>query len=149
MKKDLANPFMFKECFFCGTENPDSLRLRFYWDEETLDVSTELSLPKRFAGQGKIIHGGFQMGILDEIMGWTAVVLNKTMVVTSDTQVKFIKPLYVEEKITAVSKLISVKGPKIRVAGELQNAKGEVCTLATAIFHIIPENKFQSLIEGK
>jgi len=148
MRKEIANPFMFKDCFFCGSENPEGLKLHFYWDEESNKVYTELVLSKRFAGQGNIIHGGFQMGVLDEIMGWTAVYLTKQMVVTSDINIKFIKPLYVGEKITAASNMISCDGPKVLVEAELQNAKGDVCTAATGTFHILSKQRYESIIDG-
>lgn len=146
--KEISNPFSFNECFFCGTKNPESMALRFFWDVENKEMHTELTFPRQYAGQGKVIHGGFQMGVLDEITGWAAVYLSRNMVVTSDMQVRFLKPLYIGEKTRATARLISIAEPKITVEGELKNALGEVCTTATAVFHMLSEKRYRSIIEG-
>ena len=77
MKVEIANPYPDNNCFFCGSDNSEGLKLKFYWDETKQEVYTEYLPAQYFIGQGKILHGGIQMGLLDEIMGWTCYVFTK------------------------------------------------------------------------
>ena len=83
VKKEILNPFPDKDCFFCGSNNNLGLKLKFYWDQEKKEASTEYLPVPHFVGQGKILHGAIQMGLLDEIMGWTSYVFIQKMAVTS------------------------------------------------------------------
>lgn len=65
MKKEIPNPYLNEQCFFCGKENPDGLKLSFFLDDETGEVSTEYLPAPPFFGQGKILHGGIQVGMLE------------------------------------------------------------------------------------
>jgi len=69
MKKEIPSLFADNDCFFCGRDNQAGLKLNFYWDEERGEASTEYVPPRHFSGHGSILHGGIQMGLLDEIMG--------------------------------------------------------------------------------
>ena len=81
-KRDTENIYTQQECFFCGSNNPVGLKLRFYLDEEAGEVSTEYKASRLFVGLGNILHGGIQAGLFDEIMGWTAHNILKEMGVT-------------------------------------------------------------------
>jgi len=41
MKKEIPNPYQDKRCFYCGSKNPEGLKLHFYRDDETEEVFTE------------------------------------------------------------------------------------------------------------
>jgi len=69
MKQEIPNPFSDDNCFFCGTNNDQGLKLTFYWDEVQEEVSTEYLPEHRFTGQGNILHGAVQIDLIDEIMG--------------------------------------------------------------------------------
>jgi hypothetical protein len=59
MKKRIPNWSPDQDCFFCGAENPIGLKLDFYLDEETKEVTTECVPSKLFTGFGNILHGVF------------------------------------------------------------------------------------------
>src|SRR5215471_2460071 len=98
MKTEITNPFPDSNCLFCGSDNHLGLKLRFFWDEDHKEVSTEYVPPKHFTGQGNILHGAIQAGLLDEIMGWTSVYLTGKKTVTSDLNIRFLKPTYIDGK---------------------------------------------------
>jgi acyl-coenzyme A thioesterase PaaI-like protein len=147
MKEEIANPYPDNRCFFCGYDNPIGLKLKFYWDKEKEETYTEYDPDEHFVGQGDILHGAIQMGLLDEIMGWTCYVFSKQMSVTSDFSVKFHRPTYICAGILRVTcRIISNEGSKVYMSATLSNHAGEQCTTATGTFHILPEDRFHRLV---
>ena len=148
MKKELQNPFPDGNCFFCGSNNKSGLKLKFYWDEEKKEVYTEYLPARHFIGQGSILHGAIQMGLLDEIMGWASYAFTGKMAVTSDINIKFLKPTYINgEKISATCRVTSKKGQKIKMHAKLFNIKGTVCTEAEGVYHILSSEKYRDIIQ--
>jgi len=150
MREEIVNPYPGDNCFFCGSENTNGLNLRFYWDKEKKEASTEYLPARHFIGQGNILHGAIQMGLLDEIMGWTSYVFSQQMAVTSELNVKFLHPIYILGEIISVTcRVSSQEGQKISMLAALSNSEGKVCTTATGTFHILPPDKYKRLILGK
>ena len=69
--KNIDNPYLSSACFFCGPNNPVSLKLTF---QETETEPNELFCvwfpPATYKSFGNILHGGIQSGLFDEIMGY-------------------------------------------------------------------------------
>ena len=150
MKEEIQNPYPNNNCFFCGSENTKGLNLKFYWDKETKESSTEYLPAQHFVGQGDILHGAIQMGLLDEIMGWTSYIFTKEMAVTTELDIKFLRPTYIcGEKISVTCRVITMEGPRVNMIANLSNSHGEECTAATGTFHILPPNKYDDLIHSK
>jgi len=150
MREEIQNPFAGNHCFFCGSDNSEGLHLKFYWDQEKQEASAEYMPDRRFAGQGDIVHGAIQMGLLDEIMGWTSYAATQEMAVTSALNVRFLRPTYIRgEKVTLRCRVTSREGRKVNMHATLTNNQGEECTTATGTFHILPAAKYQDLIYGK
>ncbi len=150
MKEEIQNPFPDNNCFLCGNENNKGLKLKFYWDTTRKETSTEYLPARHFVGQGSILHGGIQMGLLDEIMGWTSYAFTQEMAVTSGLNIRFLQPAYVHgEKITITCHVTSREGSKVNMEATLSNNEGELCTTATGTFHILPAQKYSDLIHGK
>ncbi|MBN2402578.1 MAG: PaaI family thioesterase [Spirochaetes bacterium] len=150
MRKEIQNPYSDNNCFFCGSENRIGLKLKFYWDEEKKEASTEYLPAQHFVGLGNILHGAIQMGILDEIMGWTSYVFTKEMGVTSVVSFKFLKPTYIGSgKISVTCRVISKEGSKVNMQATLSNNKNEACTTAAGTYHILPANQYNDLIHRK
>ena len=150
MKKKIQNPFPDNNCFFCGRKNEFGLKLLFFWDEKKKEAYTEYLPAPHFVGQGNILHGAIQMGLLDEIMGWTSYVFTQKMAVTSDLNLKFLHPTYIYgKKINVTCRVTSKDGPKVNMKASLSNIKNVVCTAATGTYHILPPDKYKDLIQGK
>lgn len=149
MKEEIQNPYPDNDCFFCGSKNPQGLNLKFFWDEEKKEVSAGYLPPQHFVGQGRILHGAIQMGLLDEIMGWTSYVFSQQMAVTSEIKVNFLHPVYINgETLSMKCRVSSQDGPKIVMQASLSNNEGTVCTIATGTFHILPPDKYRKIISG-
>jgi len=150
MRKEIQNPFIDNNCFFCGSDNKAGLKLKFYWDDEKKEASTEYLPAPHFVGLGNILHGAIQMGIIDEIMGWTSYIFTKEFGVTSSINIKFLKPVFIEgEKIYVTCNVFSKEGSKVNLQAILSNRKGEACTSASGIYHILPEDQYNNLVYRK
>ncbi len=149
MKKEIPNPYPEQECFFCGEKNPVGLKLRFYLNKETGEVTTEYSASRLFMGLGNILHGGIQSGLFDEIMGWTAHTLTGQMGVTSELNIQFLKPAYLGTKLMVSCHIISRQDLKVHLGATIETADGTVCTQATGTYYLLPQDKFDQLIYGQ
>ena len=149
MKREIANPYPDNNCFFCGKDNEKGLHLKFYWDEETQETSTDYFPHQCFIGQGKILHGGIQMGMLDEIMGWTCYVVTKSMAVTSGLEIRFLRPVYVVgERVKVKCRVVSKDGTKVTMIAELEDCESLTCTTATGTYHLLGQKKFEAILHG-
>ncbi len=150
MKTELANPYPGKKCFFCGSGNEYGLHLKFYHDDERCETSAEYVPADHLAGQGDILHGGIQMGLLDEIMGWASFVHTCEMAVTSKMEVQFLRPVYISgEPVRLVCRVIERIGRKVHLQAELVNAENIVCTKAAGMYHILAPEIYAALIQGE
>ena len=134
--KKLPNPYGAGECFFCGPNNPIGLKLTFYETEtEPKELVCRWTPARVFKGLGKVLHGGIQSGLFDEIMGWTALHRTNEIGVTSNIEVRFLKPLFVDQEIEVIVVSLLEMGPKStsrrksRIAPEMsvQKPPGPMC----------------------
>jgi acyl-coenzyme A thioesterase PaaI-like protein len=148
LKKEINNLYPGGDCLFCGAENPIGLKLKFYLDEETNEVSTEYLPSRLYVGLGNILHGGIQTGLFDEIMGWTTHSLTGEWGVTSELQVKFLKPVYLGKQISVCCHIASRDGPKVHLEARIETLDGTVCSVATGTYYLLPQAKFHKLVQG-
>lgn len=148
MKREIENPYQDGLCFYCGPNNQDGLKLKFYLDEETGEVSTEYLPSAPFIGQGQILHGGIMIGLLDEIMGWMSHVGTGEMAVTSDIRVEFLRPVYLGIPVRVTCRVTSTENPRIHMEAEIVNGDGVVCSRATGTYHALARDRYDGLING-
>ena len=148
MKEEIKNPYPDNNCFFCGSSNKEGLQLKFYWDKEKEEVSAEYLPARYFVGQGDILHGAIQMGLLDEIMGWTSYTCTQEMAVTSNLNIDFLHPAYIDgNKLNVTCRVTSKEGPKIHMQAILTNNKGTVCSKAVGTYHLLRSDRYQEIIQ--
>ncbi len=140
--KDIENPYTNSQCFFCSPNNPVGLKLTFQETEtEPNELVCKWFPPSTYRSFGKVLHGGIQSGLFDEIMGWTTLHITKKVAVTSGIQVEFLKPLYVEQQIEVRCRIDSTNGSRINLTAEIRNSKHEICSRATGTYVLMdPEN---------
>jgi acyl-coenzyme A thioesterase PaaI-like protein len=78
-------------CYVCGHKNPNGLQLRFYVEGEA--VKTEFSPKANQLGYPGVVHGGIISAIMDEVMGWPMSVLRGRLGMTTQLQIRFLKPV--------------------------------------------------------
>jgi uncharacterized protein (TIGR00369 family) len=145
--KRLASPFRYNGCFLCGQENPIGPKLEFYEaDDGTADVVCRWTPNSAFRGLGNILHGAFQAGVLDEIMGWAAHREGGRPGVTSSFEMTFVQPVKVEEEMEVRGRVLSVQGSKIHLEAEIRDPRGRVCATARGTFHLMELERFEELV---
>jgi len=132
-------------CFGCGPANPRGLQLRFSTDGESL--LSEVTFSREFAGWSRVAHGGLQATVLDEIMGWTAILLLKRVVLTRTLTIRYLTPVSTGERLLAQGWLENVSDDSRRalVSGRLVNEAGEECTSSQGEFAVFTLEKASRL----
>ena len=95
-------------CFACGSKNPIGLHMQFFLQESS--VVSQLVLSENFAGWESIVHGGIISTLLDEVVGWTVIALERKFFVTRKLDVRYLRPVPVNEKITVQGRIRSKSG---------------------------------------
>jgi uncharacterized protein (TIGR00369 family) len=134
-------------CFVCGKDNPDSMRLRFTYDEERGRFVCRFRLGKRYTGPPGHCHGGIIATILDEAMGKVNKLRN-VIAVTSEMTVNYLKPVPLQRPLRVESREVKVKGRKHINMAEILNEKGEVLARSQGLFIAIdPQRMFAKFVE--
>ena len=134
-------------CFVCGKDNPDSMRLRFTYDEERDCFVCRFRLGKRYTGPPGHCHGGIIATILDEAMGKVNK-LRHVVAVTSEMTVKYLKPVPLHQSLRVESREVKVEGRKHINMAEILNESGEVLARSQGLFIAIdPQRMFGRFAE--
>ncbi len=113
-------------CFVCGTENPAGLGLSFY-DDGDLTVKSTFKIREEFQGYPGISHGGILATILDEVVGRVAMIKDHhRFMMTVNMKVQFRNPVPTETELTAIGKIIKLKGRLCKAHGQILLANGMV-----------------------
>jgi uncharacterized protein (TIGR00369 family) len=115
-------------CFICGEDNPYGFQLKPILDRAAQCATLELQIPQRFQGWQGLAHGGILAALLDEV-SVHACMSENTQFVTAGINIRYLKPVPVEQPIRVVAKVCTVKRRKLTVAAELYSA-GVLCATA-------------------
>jgi acyl-CoA thioesterase FadM len=69
--------------------------------------------------------------------------------VTSSLDVRFLKPLFVEQQIEARCRVSSMEGSRIYLSAEIMDEKGIVCTQAAGSYALMDPALFERLVGAK
>lgn len=126
------------QCFGCSPHNEFGLHLEF-WEDGREVVS--FWNPKQFLqSYPKVVHGGIQSTLLDEIAGWVVYVKCGTVGLTSELKVKFRKPLMIDQgEITIRAELKEKNRRMATIQARLIDPSGKICTEAEITYFLVPE----------
>ena len=137
--KILSNPWSEipgYNCFGCCDKNPLGLKMKFIEKEDY--VMSEWIANTDYQGYHNVLHGGIQASLMDEIAGWTIFVKANTGGVTARLEVKYKKPVALDEKpIVLKSYLVEINKRIARLKVELFNSNGELCSVAEAEYFVL------------
>jgi uncharacterized protein (TIGR00369 family) len=134
-------------CFVCGKDNPDSMRLRFVYNEKRDRFVCRFRLGKRYTGPPGHCHRGIIATILDEAMGKVNKLRN-VIAVTSEMTVNYLKPVPLQQPLRVESREVKVKGRKHVNRAEILNEKGEVLARSQGLFIAIdPQKMFARFVD--
>ncbi len=118
-------------CFVCGTENPKSIGVKWYYDDND-EIFGEVILTKEQQGPPNYAHGGASAALLDEAMGFAGWVSGH-QIVSVNLNINFMKPVPLGVKIQVHGKIVKTDGKKIYTKGEIIFENGEVAVEGSAI----------------
>ncbi|MGA8489814.1 MAG: PaaI family thioesterase [Terriglobales bacterium] len=134
-------------CFACGHDNPDGMRLKFAYDEETDSFVCRFQLGKRYTGPPGHAHGGIIATILDEAMGKVNK-LRHVIALTSEITVNYLKPVPLNQPLRVESREVRVHGRRHINKAEILNQKNEVLARGQGLFIAIdPQKMFAKFVE--
>ena len=126
-------------CFGCSPFNEIGLQLEF-WENDT-EMIAKWHPRKSLEGWMNVVHGGIQAALLDELAGWIVLIKMKTAGVTSEINIRYLKPVNISKgEVTVKGKLISVNKKLATIAASLFDGDGTECATAEIIYFCFPEN---------
>jgi uncharacterized protein (TIGR00369 family) len=133
-------------CFVCGMNNPDGMRLKFTLDEERQTFICHFRLGKRYSGPPGHCHGGIIACILDDAMGKVNK-LRHVVALTREMTVEYLKPVPLHKPLRVEGRELEVKGRTHVNVAEIFNEKNEVLARSRGIFIAIdPERMFAKYV---
>ncbi|MDP6942782.1 MAG: PaaI family thioesterase [Myxococcota bacterium] len=97
-----------QQCYGCGPNNPEGLRLRFAREGDS--VVTTFTARSGLDGPPGILHGGLQATLCDEVAGWALVGLLGKMGFTTSMNVRYMRPVRLEVPVEVRAKIASHEG---------------------------------------
>ncbi|HYX09137.1 MAG TPA: PaaI family thioesterase [Bacteroidales bacterium] len=141
--RKINNPFAGRpsyNCFGCSPDNPHGLHLEFFEDGE--EVVCNWTPEDNLQGYDKVLHGGIQSTLMDEIASWTVYVKAKTAGVTARMEVKFRKPVFVDAgPLTVRGKIISQNKRIVTIYTRLFDANGICCAEGKVDYFVMPPDQ--------
>lgn len=128
--KVIAAQNVSRMCMVCGSENPWSLKARFYQVEggELIGVFAPLREHQSYPGR---LHGGIASAILDETIGRAINMIHPdAWGVTAELTVRFKKPVPLDEEIRAIGRISKDARRLFEGTGEIVLSDGSVAVEA-------------------
>jgi len=112
-------------CFVCGQNNPDGLRLTFEIDPENQTLKTTFVANPTFQGWDGIVHGGIVSTLLDEAMAKLAYELGYDTVTVS-LEIRFKKPAPILEPLLVYGEITEVSKRLVKAKARITKEDGTV-----------------------
>lgn len=122
-------------CFVCGTDNPHSIGLTWFIEDEIL--TSEFTLNESQQGPPGYAHGGASAAILDEAMG-LVVWASGHKVAAVNLDINYHKPLPLNQKIFVEARIARIEERKIISEGEIKLADSTVTVSGSGIYVVAP-----------
>ena len=123
-------------CFVCGTENPHSIGITMWVDDDGV-MTSEFTLTDAQQGPPGYSHGGASAAILDETMGlvvWAA----GMKVAAVNLEINYHKPLPLNQPLTLEARITEKDDRKVFSSGEIRLPDGTVAVSGRGIYVVAP-----------
>ena len=117
-------------CFVCGKENKDGLKLDFKLKGDK--IQAEFIPDKRFEGFDGIVHGGIVATVLDEAMVKLAFEMGMNAV-TSKINVELKKPTIVGKRYFVMGEIVEEKEKTVQTKAILEDGEKGLIAQAEAV----------------
>jgi uncharacterized protein (TIGR00369 family) len=121
-------------CFGCSLKNKAGLQMKFYTPEKLDSVISWLKVPDHLCGWSNLVHGGIISTMLDEAMGWAALIILKKMVVSKSITVDFLKPVLIDKEIKVKGMVNKINSEREAILqGYIYNDENEICARSSSL----------------
>jgi uncharacterized protein (TIGR00369 family) len=120
-------------CFVCGKNNPNGLRLSFGIDKEKQTLKTIFVASPTYQGWDGIVHGGILSTLLDEAMANLVYELGY-QAVTASMEIKFKKPAPILEPLLVYGEVTEVSKRLIRAKARIAKEDGTILAVGISTF---------------
>ena len=120
-------------CFVCGENNPNGLRLSFEIDTQRQTLKTTFKASPTFQGWDGIVHGGIISTLLDEAMAKLVYELGY-QAITASLEIKFKKPAPILEPLTVYGEITEVSRRLIRAKAHVAKDDGTILATGNSTF---------------
>jgi uncharacterized protein (TIGR00369 family) len=128
-------------CFGCGPDNPTGLQLKFSQDEQQTVVCV-VTVPTRFEGPPKYVHGGVISTLLDEAMS-KAVRASGVTAMTRSMEIDLRRPVPSGVEVRIEGRLTRSEERKHWTEARILNQEGKVLASAQGLFVQVRESHMQ------
>jgi uncharacterized protein (TIGR00369 family) len=120
-------------CFVCGKNNPNGLRLSFEIDKEKQTLKTTFVASPTYQGWDGIVHGGILSTLLDEAMANLVHELGYRAV-TASIEIRFKKPAPILKPLLIYGELTEVSKRLIRAKAHIAQEDGAILATGMSTF---------------
>ena len=120
-------------CFVCGKNNPNGLRLSFEIDKEKQTLKTTFVASPTYQGWDGIVHGGILSTLLDEAMANLVYELGY-QTVTASIEIRFRKPAPILEPLLVYGEVTEVSKRLIRAKAHIAKEDGTILAVGISTF---------------
>jgi uncharacterized protein (TIGR00369 family) len=136
----IRNPFLNYDgydCFGCAPDNPLGLALEFFEDGE--DIVATWTPSEHYQGYNRVLHGGIQATLLDELASWVVFVKLETSGVTQGMEVSYRRPSFVGKPVTVRARLSHMEDNVAHIVAELFQGAEDPSARAHCRYFTYPE----------
>ncbi|NVM03752.1 MAG: PaaI family thioesterase [Candidatus Helarchaeota archaeon] len=144
MRKEIPSGSGESYCFVCGQNNPIGLKLKFFKEDNSCIV-TEFTPKKEHCGWEQLVHGGIICSVMDEAMSWTVLHIANLAGVTKELNVKFKRPIFINEGITIRSQVKNENKKEVRLFSEVINKEGVICAVGEGVYAILNKDRMKKI----
>jgi uncharacterized protein (TIGR00369 family) len=134
-----------QNCFGCSPRNQAGLHMEFYLNGRQDAVVSWLSVPECFCGWGNIVHGGIISTMLDEAMGWAALVLLRKPVISKSISVEFLKPVFIGREIRVEGAVLEAGNDREVVMQGCVYDGDKLCARSSSTYSFLSSEKIKKL----
>ena len=131
-------------CFACGPRNRSGLHLLFERDGDV--VTATFRGREEHQGFPGYVHGGVITALLDETMSRVSL-LEDRWTMTARMEVRFRRPVPVDQDVTAVAEKVSERRGFVEAEGRVLLPDGTVAASATGTFAFLSEESLARMSE--
>ena len=124
----------YHNCFGCSPKNEAGLHMTFFTSQAMNGVVSWLNVPDHLCGWANLVHGGIVATIMDEAMGWAALLILKKVILSKSIAVDYLKPVLAGEEIRVEADIRQINSEREAVAqGWIYNKQNALCTRSSSV----------------